>query len=500
MIFKKYIRGVLFLAVLSMRCHAQESTQPNILLIVSEDNGPELGCYGTQEVTTPRLDKLARNGVKFENAFVTYSVCSPSRSTLFTGLYPHQNGQIGLATHKYRMYESFKTLPGYLKEAGYRTGCLGKIHVNPEAAIPFDFHEIKESNFNKERLPLYAEKSAAFINASDRPFFLMVNFPDAHCPWQKQVDGMPAHPLEPEDIDKAIPFVGIDNQRLRGLTADYYNSINRLDESVGMLLDALEASGKEQNTLIIYLGDHGAQFSRGKCSNYEAGLRVPIIINWPGKVVANQVKEELISSVDLLPTLLAVAGVEVPPNLPGISLLPLVQESQSYEPREYVFADGAGSTPFYFYPRRSVRNQRFKLIHNLAYQKENPKFEYYATAMYGTGTLKESIAEASEEVRQAYQTWRKPPEFELYDLENDPYEFQDLSGDPAHASTLETLKTALKVWQESTRDPLGQPELLARLIAEVDSVNRQYPEWGYRDDPNFQWKYPEYFGDFVNGK
>jgi len=111
-------------------------TQPNILLIVSEDNGPDLGCYGNKDVYTPNLDKLASDGILFQNAFVTYSVCSPARGSIFTGLYPHQNGQIGLATHKFRMYESFKTLPVYLKEQGYRTGCLGKIHVNPESAIP----------------------------------------------------------------------------------------------------------------------------------------------------------------------------------------------------------------------------------------------------------------------------------------------------------------------------------------------------------------------------
>jgi len=164
-------------------------TQPNILLIVSEDNGPDLGCYGNKDVYTPNLDKLASDGILFQNAFVTYSVCSPARGSIFTGLYPHQNGQIGLATHKFRMYESFKTLPVYLKEQGYRTGCLGKIHVNPESAIPFDFHPIRSSNFAKKNLPEYAQEAGKFISESESPYFLMVNFPDAHYPLQKQIEG-----------------------------------------------------------------------------------------------------------------------------------------------------------------------------------------------------------------------------------------------------------------------------------------------------------------------
>ena len=276
--------SVIILAILSMvSCKTPvDEGKPNILLIVSEDNGPDLGCYGNPYVSTPNLDRLAEGGVLFENAFVTYSVCSPSRSTIFTGLYPHQNGQIGLATHKYRMHQSYKSIPVYLKEAGYRTGCLGKIHVNPESAISFDFHPIKSSNFSKRNLPSYAMHADTFINTSDEPFFLMVNFPDAHYPVQKQVEGLPVHPLEPEDVE-SIPFIGADSRRLREFTANYYNCMNRLDAAVGMLLEKLETSGKAENTIILYLGDHGAQFSRGKCSNYEAALRVPFIIKWPGE-------------------------------------------------------------------------------------------------------------------------------------------------------------------------------------------------------------------------
>jgi len=492
---------LLYLTILACNPGKNElvsSDRPNILLIVSEDNGPEIGCYGVSEVTTPNIDRLAEEGLLFEKAFVTYSVCSPSRSTLFTGLYPHQNGQIGLATHRFRMYESFKTLPVYMKEEGYRTGCLGKIHINPESAVPWDFHKIPQSNFDKKDLNAYARHAADFMGQGDDPFFIMVNFPDPHCPWQRQVEGMPAKPLTGKDLNGSIPFAGVDSDRMRELTADYYNSMNRMDESVGMLLDSLESSGKMENTLVIYLGDHGAQFSRGKCSNYESGLQIPFIAKWPGKIEEGKRSEEMISTIDLVPTLLSAAGIAVPEDLPGISLLPLFpQGGELAESREYIFAGGAGSAAFWFYPRRSVRDKRFKLIRNLNHHLENPKFYSYVFEMYGTGTLPDELKDASEEVQRAFETWRNPPEYEFYDLTNDPLEFDDLSSDPTYASEKERLKEVLLDWQVETLDPLNDPEILARATHEMDSVDRADPNRDYRKNPDFKWDYPEYFYEYI---
>lgn len=279
-----------------------EKRKMNVLLIVSEDNGPELGCYGNQEVSTPNIDQLSATGVRFNNAFVTYSVCSPSRSTLFTGLYPHQNGQIGLATHHYQMYDSLKTLPHYLHGAGYRAGIIGKRHVNPPGAFQWDYEAIKGSNFEKVQLDKYAENALDFIQRdSVRPYFLMVNFPDAHFPLQKQVEGLPPDPLNAEDVNGSLPFIGVDSKRLREYTANYYNSMARLDIAVGWLLKKLEDKGLLENTVIIYMGDHGPQFSRAKCSNYEAGLRVPLIIRHPHRYHHVGVRNELVSSIDIIP-------------------------------------------------------------------------------------------------------------------------------------------------------------------------------------------------------
>ena len=469
--------------------------KPNILLIVSEDNGPDLGCYGVKEVSTPNLDNLASEGVLFENVFVPYSVCSPSRASIFTGLYPHQNGQIGLATHKFRMYKEFKTIPIYLKEAGYSTGCLGKIHVNPEKAIPFDFRAIEGSNFEKKSLKEYAKQASNFINSTDKPFFLMVNFPDAHFPLQKQVEGMPANPMDGSDLLGSIPFIGADSDRLRTYTANYYNSMNRLDESVGMLLQSLKKSGKEDNTIIIYLGDHGAQFSRGKCSNYEAGLKIPLLVKNLSTRIKGFRKKELVSSIDLLPTLLEFAQAKTPEYLPGKSIIPLLETKETTPFRQYIYADGNGSTSLLYYPRRSIRDDRYKLIYNLKHDKENPKYHYYESHKnhhFDGGTEEKEILNSSPEIIEAYNTWRNPPKHELYDLKKDPYEFNNLAQKPEYNSILNRLTTALNKWQEKSKDPFFYSEKLKKFTDEIDSINIQYPNHTYAKNNKFNWKYPDY--------
>ncbi|GGF24529.1 sulfatase family protein [Echinicola rosea] len=469
----------------------------NVLFVVSEDNGPELGCYGNQDVSTPNIDQLAETGVRFDNAFVTYSVCSPSRSTLFTGLYPHQNGQIGLATHHYQMYDSLKTLPGYLHDVGYRTGIIGKRHVNPATSFKWDYGAIKGANFEKVQLEKYAESALEFIQMdAGKPFFLMVNFPDAHFPLQKQVDGLPPQPLDADDVTGTLPFIGVDSRRLREYTANYYNSMARLDIAVGLLLKKLEEEKLLENTVVIYMGDHGPQFSRAKCSNYEAGLRVPLIIRYPPRNPHVGMRKELVSSIDIVPTIMDITGAKCPDSLDGRSLLPLLGQGSEGKWREYVFAGGAGATSLFFYPRRSVRNDRYKLIHNLLYTRENPKYSFYADHLNGHfdgGTEEGELMQGTDEVRAAYATWKNPPEYELYDLQEDPYEFRNLIGNPQYVSIKGEMIGALVKWQQETDDPFYDKGILDRFVAEVDSVNRHFPNHSYAKDSTFRWKYLQYF-------
>lgn len=464
-----------------------ESERPNILLITSEDNGPELGCYGEPYVKTPRLDALAENGVRFHRAFVTQAGCSQSRSSILTGLYPHQNGQIGLATWDFRMYrENTPNVIKSLKDAGYRTGIVGKLHINPASAFPFDFREIKTANFARKDLAAYAKHAGAFMQASDQPFFLMVNYPDAHRPFLTQVDGMPANPLTGEDV-KPLAYIGLDHPELRQQTADHYNSMNRLDTLVGELLDTLEASGKGKSTLVIYLGDHGADLLRGKRNSYEGGLRIPMIASWPGVMRAGQVRQELVSTIDLFPTILEATGVKAPSGLPGRSMISLLKGEASNW-REYLFGEWHLHGLFNFYPQRSVRDDRYKLIHNLVPSMPNPEIDF-ATGRYFEEVGKH-ISESNDRISAAYQLMKHPPEFELYDLRRDPYEFNNLSEDESHREILAELKRELATWQEDTNDPLRHPKTLKRWVAEIDTaIGDGKPQ----KNADWKWSYPEYF-------
>lgn len=479
--------GVLASLLVSISVAVATARQPNVLLIVSEDNGPELGCYGDPYVTTPTLDKLAAGGVRFEHAFVPQAGCSQSRAALLTGLFPHQNGQIGLATWKFHMYgREIPNLVRCLKQAGYRTGIIGKLHINPAAAFPFVFTAIPKSNFGRKQVEQYAKQAETFFSQDQRPFFLSVNYPDAHRPFLKQIDGLPAKPLTRDDVTP-LAYFGLDSPKLREETANYYNCMNRLDSLVGDLLAALRRAGKSEDTLIIYMGDHGADLLRGKRTCYEGGLRVPLIVHWKGKIQPGQTRGELVSTLDIMPTLLDACEANNVPHLAGTSLLPLLRD-ESADWREHLFTEYHLHSAHNFYPQRAVRNARYKLIWNLLPGQVNPGYDFTLKRFFAD--LPERIDAADPIVRSAYQRMRRPPEFELYDLLRDPFEFQDLSQDAGHAAVLEQLKTRLSDWRVRTRDPLLSNDALHRLKAEVEACF----ENGEPNKSMLNLTYGEYFG------
>lgn len=487
---------ILVLILLGFARFANADDRPNILLIVSEDNGPELGCYGDKNASTPVLDQLAEDGVRFSTAYVPFSVCSPSRACFLTGLYPHQNGQLGLATHKFAMYEDTPTLPAILQTAGYRTGMIGKLHVNPADAFPFNFRKITGANFGRRNMREYADAAAEFFHEeSDSPFCLSINYPDAHFPLHRQQFGLPVEPIEPEDVTP-LPWMGIDTPRLRQFTADYYNCLRRLDDGIGMLLEELDQSGHSDNTLVVYIGDHGAQFSRGKCTVYEAGLRIPMIVRYPAKQATGTVRDELVTTLDLMPMFLEVADIEVPSTLPGQSLLSLVRnrdvDPEAWE--RYIVAMTTGAAPSIFFLQHSIRDSRYKLISSpLSEFEPHSRFAHaYLHQMnshFAAGCTEEEIASASELIQVVYRRFLHPPRYELYDLKSDPYEFHDLADSPEHAEIKAEMIFQLNRWQLKTRDPFQDEQRLVEFAREVtDAIDTNY-----RQDRSFRWSYIDRF-------
>lgn len=484
---------LLCLAIAWLGEAANAAPRTNVLLITSEDNGPELGCYGDPYVRTPNLDKLASEGARFERAFVPTASCSESRAALLTGLYPHLNGQIGLATHHYRMYGPTANAASLFKAAGFRTGLIGKLHVNPDSAFPFDYRPSQSmvNTFSHRDVGKVAEQAAEFISAGEEPFFLMVNYADAHLPFLRQQHGLPEKPLAADDV-KPLPWVGLDTPQLRAAQANYYNCMMRLDTGIGLLMAALDKSGKREQTLVIYMGDHGAQFPRGKLASYESSLRVPLLVRWPGHV-DQQVRSELVTTLDLLPTMLSAAGEDVPAELSGMSLLPLITRgaatSDGQAWRKYLFTEYHSHFPPIFFPQRTVRDDRYKLIANLMQDRQNPVAEICSwndTVPYESYVRKADVLAARTEVQQVYATWRDAPPVELYDLQEDPYEWRNLADDPDSAGVQQRLLAELAQWRASTRDPLLNPEKLRKLAAEHDALPKPYqkpstPHWGYPD-------------------
>jgi N-sulfoglucosamine sulfohydrolase len=357
--------------------------------------------------------------------------------------------------------------------------------VNPESAFPFDFKAISSSNFGRKDLDLYASEAKRFMTAGEEPFFLSVNHPDAHRPFTARVNGLPEKPLTGDDV-KPLDYFGLDNAELRQQTADYYNCMSRLDSYIGDLLQALEESGKADNTIIVYIGDHGADLLRGKRTSYEGGTRVPFIVKWPRNSKAGIISNELVSLIDLVPTLLEAAGADPISNLPGRSLLPLLK-GESVNWREYLFTEYHIHSAHNFYPQRTVQDTRFKLIRNLMPGKVNPGYAFTNNRFFEN--LMETIESADEPIRSSYLNMERPVEYELYDLQSDPNEFSNLADDKSHRRILARLQKELQAWRQETNDPLLKQANTLRLKAEIDACFTD----GQPDKQKLTLTYPEYF-------
>jgi N-sulfoglucosamine sulfohydrolase len=348
-----------------------------------------------------------------------------------------------------------------------------------------DFRSHKSSNFAKRKVADYAVKAGEFFRAGDEPFFMTVNYPDAHWPLQGQVDGLPGTQVDPGRV-KVMPYVGGETPRLLEVARNYYDCMLRLDACVGQLLKQLDDSGKAENTLVIFIGDHGAQMARGKVTVYEGGMRVPYLVRWPGVTKAKHRSNALVSTIDLLPTFMDAAGIQAPDGLPGQSIRPVLSGGDDKKFREYLACERNCDAARHTFPQRTIRDARYKLIHSPVRDREDPAARYYRShgAAHWSGCLTdEELAGASAQTKAGYARWLEPPEYQLYDLKADPYEWSDLSNDAKHQEIKHRLKTALKKWQTDTHDPLSDPEKLHLLMQENDAVfkaGQRFPKNGWQ--------------------
>ena len=413
----------------------------NVLWIIAEDLSPDLGCYGNTLVRSPNLDRLASEGVRYTNAFTTAAVCSASRSAFMTGMYQTGIGAHNHRSHRsdgYRLPEGVRLITDYFRDAGYFTCNLTNPAPGVKGTNKTDFNFTMEKPFDGKD---WSERKPG------QPFFAQVNFPETHRNFKRAKE----NGVDPDKVE--IPPYYPDDPITRRDWADYLDTVAPLDEKVGAVLKRLEDEGLADNTLVVFIGDHGRAHVRGKQWLYEGGIHIPMMIRWPGKIKPGTVNEELISSIDLTATLASVAGAKNPKMEGRVFLGP-----DRDEEREYVFAarDRCDETVDRI---RCVRDKRYKYIRNFYPERSYSQMNRYKEKQYPVMRLLRRLHE-QEKLTAAQELFMAPtrPKEELYDLQNDPHEIHNLTGDAKYAETLKKMRGVLDDWMKETGDRGGEKE------------------------------------------
>jgi N-sulfoglucosamine sulfohydrolase len=432
-----------FFGVLS--CKPKTIKRPNILWLVSEDNGPFLGCYGDSLADTPNLDKFASEGIVYENAFANAPVSAPARSTIITGMYA-----CSLGTHHMRSYnplpKHIKFFTNYLREAGY--------YCSNNAKEDYNIAEKPEGCWDESsREATYRKRKPGL------PFFAVFNFAVTHeSSLHKPLD------VKHDPARVRLPAYHPDTPEIRHDWAQYYDKITELDIQIGEKLAELEAEGLAEDTIVFYFSDHAGVLPRSKRFLYDSGTHVPLLIRFPKKYqhlapAGPGVRlDRLVSFVDLAPSVLSLAGVGVPEYMQGISFLgPKADRPQTYV---CLFRDRMDER---YDMMRAVRDKRYKYIRNFMPHLIYGQFIEYLWRMPATRSWERAYEEGKCIGPQKLFWEAKPPE-ELYDIQNDPDEVENLVDAPALRETLDRMRKALDMWVYEVRDLgfLPEAEMLER--------------------------------------
>jgi N-sulfoglucosamine sulfohydrolase len=431
-------------------------------LIVADDLGYDLSCC-SGGARTPALDALARDAVRFTDAYASVSSCSSSRATLYTGLYSHSNGMYGLAhdVHHFSMFEDVKTLPWMLRQTGYATALVGKLHVRPESSLAYHAWLLPERSGVRD-VAAMAHAAGNWMREQDAtPFFLTVAYSDPHRASDASQFGnsrdwpeVKRERYRPDDV--LVPAHLPDLPQVRADLAEYYQAVSRMDAGVGLLLKELERSGRADDTLVIFLSDNGRPFPGAKDNLYREGIRLPLIVRAPGAGAHGVRNRAMVSWIDIAPTILDWAGAAPPAvyrygPLPGRSLLPILGRADP-PGRDEVFATHSFHEINQYYPMRSLRTRRHSYFVNLEPALAVP----IASDVALSPSWKAIVAAGAKLGKRGLEAFHHRPPEELYDLDADPDEVVNLATDPAHADVLTDLRTRLDAWRSATRDPWQQ--------------------------------------------
>lgn len=441
---------------------AKTTQPPNILIVLADDlHWSDMGCMGNEQVRTPHIDRLAKDGMAFDAAFTSTAMCAPTRQQLLSGLWPVRSG--AWPNHS-GVYKGVKSLPHHLQDLGYRTAHMGKGHIKPKASYPFEyFGEVPKQKGLPEQLPDVAERVSSFIkDAGERPWCLYYGSHQPHKPFSV---GDPSR--YPVDQIKVPPHL-IDTPDTRKQLSLYYAEVEMLDAEVGMLLDTLDELGQADDTLVIFTSEQGAPHVPfgGKWTCWDHGLKTAMITRLPGTIRPGTRTNAMVQYIDVVPTLIEIAGGD-PANVDtgidhpnqdtrgfdGLSFADVLKGVKTQH-RDLVYGihttngiiNGSKS-----YPIRSVRDKQWLMAWNLNAENEPFKNIFHSRDAEVYADWYEA-AEQDPAIAKRLAFYQHRPEFELYDIGADPHQLSNLAANPNHADRLSDMHTKLQAWMKSQGD------------------------------------------------
>ena len=466
---------VVVLLAFGLACAGSRAAeQLNVLFITLDDmNRDSVGVYGAKvPETTPNIDRLASEGLRFEHGHVTIAICQPTRAVWMTGRYPHNSGALGFT----RIRTGVPTLPETLRANGFYTGILGKTeHVVPSRKEAFEYRRDRSEMHNGRSQELYGSFVAEFLNTAkqaDRPFFLMVNAHDPHRPFDKRTPAERRKPLEvvispknnrkmykgdypapsriyqPDEI--VVPGFLPDLPEIREEIAQYYSSVRRADDVVGRVLSELKAAGFDQNTLVMLKSDHGIPVPFAKTNVWRHSTRTPWIVRWPGVVPAGtHDTEHLVAGVDFAPTILDILGIEPMERMDGRSFLPILKGERQAD-RDFVYTHINTIASGRSYTMRSLQGKRYGLIWNGWSDGETVFRNESMSGLTWRAMVRAAESAPAIAARVRHYSYRVP--FEFYDYQEDPDALRNRIDDPALQETIRTHREKLAERMRSTGD------------------------------------------------
>lgn len=414
--------------------------KPNFIVIIADDlRWNDLGCYGNKGIRTPNFDKLAVEGLKFNNAFLTTSSCSPSRCSIMTGLYPNNTGAPNLHDP---LPADKMTIGGYLKKAGYYTAAVGKWYLGDNVTDQFDF--IANSR------PAGSERWVATLQnrPMNKPFFMWFASYDAHRSWQTRGKHAISKPHSPDEV--TVPPYYPDTPEVRRDLAHYYDEIHRLDDYTGQVLEELKKQRVADNTMIIVMSDNGRAFPNAKTKLIDSGIKTPFLVHWAKASEKNLDRDQLVSSIDILPTFLELAGLDIPAEIQGKSFTSMLENTSS-KTRDFVFAEHNWHD--YKAHERLARSLDYIYIENsLPELNANPPADGVRSPTFKVMQKLFEEGKLTDFQKDPFIVPR--PAVELYNVKNDPYSFKNLAGDERYNDKVREYQKVLEQWRQETGDKI----------------------------------------------